>query len=195
MNARRDLKTIAAFLALFLANPLPAENAGTSLTPHSAEYRIKINVLGGKLRTSLAELDVGYRAESSIQATGISRLIAHGEIRESSVFRNSDAGIRPERFVSSDTLSKGGEEVDLSFDWDTASARGLIDGEEFATEFDGPVHDRVSLQYGLMHDLLNGIQRNEYFLQDAEKFKPLSITNVGTKPVRVPFGSFKAIGI
>ena len=120
---------------------------------------------------------------------------SHGAIRESSVFHVSNAGLRPERFVSSDTLSKGGQEVDLSFDWDSSSASGLIDGTDFLTEFDGIAHDRVSLQYGLMHDLLNGVEKNEYYLQDAEKFKPLSITNVGRKSVKVPFGSFEAIGI
>lgn len=169
--------------------------AGAALTPHTAEYRVKISVLGGKLRTSLATSDAGYRAESSIQATGMSRIIAHGTIRESSVFHITDAGMRPERFISSDTLSKGGQEVDLSFDWDSYSASGVIDGADFATEFDGLVHDRVSLQYGLMHDLLNGVQRSDYFLQDAEKFKPLSITNIGKKSVNVPYGRFEAVGI
>ena len=60
---------------------------------------------------------------------------------------------------------------------------------------DGDVHDRVSLQYGLMYDLLNGGERAEYFLQDAEELKPLSISNIGTKAVKVPFGRFNAVGI
>lgn len=196
MHPRRmATKTILLLLALCGGYLPHAAVAGTALTPHAAEYRIKISVLGGKLRTTLAELETGYRAESSIQATGMSKIIAHGAIRESSVFELSNAGLRPERFVSSDTLSKGGQEVDLSFDWDSFSAKGLIDGAEFTTEFEQIVHDRVSLQYGLMHDLLNGIERNDYFLQDAEKFKPLSITNIGKKNVKVPFGSFEAVGI
>ena len=196
MNPGRSVtRIVAALWVLALASPLLADNSGIVLTPHSAEYRIKISVLGGKLRTSLLALDTGYRAESSIQATGMSRLIARGAIRESSVFHVSDEGIRPERFVSSDTLSKGGQEVDLSFDWSSSSASGLIDGMDFTTEFDSIAHDRVSLQYGLMHDLLNGVEKSNYFLQDAEKFKPLSITNVGRKTVKVPFGKFEAVGI
>ena len=196
MTAGRNILSVFAALGvLSLAAPLPADDSGIALTPHSAEYRIKISVLGGHLHTTLAETETGYRAESSIQATGMSRLIARGAIRESSVFHISDAGIRPERFVSSDTLSKGGQEVDLSFDWISSSANGFIDSTAFSTEFDDVTHDRVSLQYGLMHDLLNGIEKNQYYLQDAEKFKPLSITNVGRKSVKVPFGRFEAVGI
>ncbi len=169
--------------------------ADGAVTPHAAEYRVKISVLGGKLRTRVEAVDGGYRAESSIEATGMSRLIAHGSIRESSIIRATDAGLRPERFISVDTLSKGGQTVDLAFDWAAQSIGGTIDGSEFAAEINGDVHDRVSLQYGLMNDLLNGIQRTRYSLQDAEKLKLLSITNIGSKPVKVPFGRFEAIGI
>ena len=66
---------------------------------------------------------------------------------------------------------------------------------EIEAGIDGPVHDRVSLRYGLMHDLLNDLHRSDYSLQDAEKFKPLSITNIGSKSVQVPFGRFEAIGV
>ena len=190
-----SMRVATAIWTLLVASPLLANSTDTALTPHTAEYRVKISILGGKLRTSLAATDSGYHAESSIQATGMSRLIAHGAIRESSEFHIADSGIQPTRFISSDTLSKGGQEVDLSFDWDSLTASGLIDGAEFETHFDDFAHDRVSLQYGLMHDLLNGVEKSEYFLQDAEKFKPLSISNVGRKPVNVPFGRFEAIGI
>lgn len=169
--------------------------ANGAVTPHAAEYRVKISVLGGKLRTRVEAVDGGYRAESSIEATGMSRLIARGSIRESSIIRSTDAGLRPERFISVDTLSNGGQTVDLAFDWAGQSIDGTIDGGEFGTEINGDVHDRVSLQYGLMNDLLTGINRAEYSLQDAEKLKLLSITNIGSKPVKVPFGRFDAIGI
>ncbi|MGI9203326.1 MAG: DUF3108 domain-containing protein [Woeseiaceae bacterium] len=169
--------------------------ASDLVKPHAAEYKVKISVLGGKLRTRVEAIDGGFRAESSIEATGMSRLIARGSIRESSIIRATDTGLRPERFISVDTLSKGGEAVDLEFDWADKSIGGTIDGDEFNTDIDGDVHDRVSLQYGLMHDLLSGIDRTQYSLQDAEKLKLLSITNIGSQQVKVPFGRFEAIGI
>jgi hypothetical protein len=46
-----------------------------------------------------------------------------------------------------------------------------------------------------MSDLLNGGHRESYSLQDAEKLKLLSVTDMGSKMVKVPFGKFDAIGI
>lgn len=172
-----------------------AIGADVVLTPHAAEYKVKISVLGGKLRTRIEAIEGGYRAESSIKATGMSRIIAKGSIRESSVMRNTSDGLLPDRFVSVDTLSKGGESVDLNFDWDERIVSGLINGSAFTTGLDGNVHDRVSLQYGLMDDLIREVQRDEYSLQDAEKLKTLSITNIGIKSVKVPYGRFDAVGI
>jgi len=160
-----------------------------------AEYKVKISVLGGKLSTRIEAIDGGYRAESSIEATGMSRIIAKGSIRESSIMRYTADSLLPDRFVSVDTLSKGGESADLKFDWDKRIASGLINGLAFSADLDGTVHDRVSLQYGLMNDLIRDIQRNQYSLQDAEKLKILSISNIGTKSVKVPYGRFEAVGI
>ena len=182
-------------VGLLLIQSAGAATANPTLTPHTAEYKIRISVLGGKLRTRFDATEDGYRAESSIEATGMSKLIAQGAIRESSIFSATAAGLRPQHYQSSDTLSKGGQTVDLQFDWDAGEVSGIIDGADFRAGLDGIVHDRVSLQYGLMHDLLNGIERTNYALQDAEKFKPLSITNIGTRSVQVPFGRFEALGI
>ena len=194
MALRRYTSVIIVVSALLLAC-VQVASADVSLTPHTAEYKIKISVLGGTLQTSLAMTDEGYRAESSIRATGMSRIVARGEIRESSEFRNSNGGLRPDHFLSNDGLTRDKESVDFRFDWDAGLISGVLNGEPFETSVDGLVHDRVSLQYGLMHDLSTGIQRSNYFLQDAEKFKPLSITNIGSKPVKVPFGQFDAVGI
>ena len=191
----RACHILPMLISIFVLQFAGEVKAAASLTPHIAEYKIKISVLGGTLRTQLQALESGYRAESSIEATGMASLIAHGSIRENSVFLESTGGLRPVKFRSDDTLSRDEEAIDFDFDWEVGEINGTINGEEFHAGLDGIVHDRVSLQYGLMHDLINGIYRSDYSLQDAEKFKPLSVTNVGTKQVKVPFGKFEAIGI
>ncbi|MGI9262002.1 MAG: DUF3108 domain-containing protein [Woeseiaceae bacterium] len=192
---RQNLASLLAVTVLIAGSPMAVAAGDAALTPHTAEYKIKISVLGGRLITTLAETELGYRAESSIRATGMSRIIAGGEIRESSEFSKSAEGLRPDHFVSNDGLTRDKETVDFAFDWDAGVITGLLNGENFETSVEGIVHDRVSLQYGLMHDLVNDVHRSDYFLQDAEKFKPLSITNIGSKPVKVPFGNFEAIGV
>lgn len=187
---------IALLIILLTGLPFgPAVRADASLTPHAAEYKVKISVLGGRLATQLTKTGNGYRGRSLIEATGMSSVIVRGDIVESSEFDVSADGLRPNRFISDDSLTKDKEQVDLSFDWEQGEITGTINGESFNTELDGIVHDRVSLQYGLMHDLVNGVHQTDYLLQDAEELKPLSITNLGSKSVKVPFGSFEAVGI
>ena len=192
-------KRIAQFAILFAALPLasvsPGAPGGMTLTPHSAEYKVKISVLGGRLETELLETDSGYRGRSLIEATGMSSIVVRGEIAESSEFDVSSDGLRPRRFVSDDSLTNDKEQVDLAFNWDAGMITGTINGEPFHADLEGLVHDRVSLQYGLMHDLVSGEHRSDYLLQDAEELKPLSITNLGGKSVEVPYGRFEAIGI
>jgi hypothetical protein len=194
------MKRIPEFAALLLllpaVSPVAAATVGNvALTPHAAEYKVKISVLGGRLATELVATGDGYRGSSLIEATGLSRVLVHGEIAERSDFVVSSEGLRPRHFVSDDSLTSDKEKVDLEFDWDDGEVTGTINGDAFQAELDGIVHDRVSLQYGLMHDLINGVQRSDYQLQDAEELKPLSITNLGSKKVKVPFGSFEAVGI
>lgn len=189
----RQASSILPALCLVFSS-LPAL-ADSMLTPHVAEYRVRISVLGGKLHTQFETTENGYYAESVIEATGMSRMLAGGAIREKSWFSEHDGKILPIQYRSADTISRDHDIVDLDFNWRAQEVTGYINGEDFQAELDGEVHDRVSLQYGLMYDLLNGGEKEKYLLQDAEELKPLSISNVGTKEVNVPYGKFNAVGI
>lgn len=169
--------------------------ADPGLTPHTAEYKVRISVLGGQLSTQFEKTNDGFFAESVIRATGMSRLLAGGTIREKSWFSEREGNIVPIQYRSADTLTSDQQVVDLDFDWNDHEVTGFIDGADFQASLDGLVHDRVSLQYGLMYDLLHGGEKKKYFLQDAEELKPLTISNIGSKSVEVPYGRFDAIGI
>lgn len=189
----RQVGNILLILGLVL--PVLPALAGPGLTPHVAEYDVSISVLGGKLNTQFETTEHGYFAESVIEATGMSRLLAGGSIREKSWFSERDGKILPIQYRSADTISRDHDIVDLDFDWNTQEVTGLINGQDFQAVLDSEVHDRVSLQYGLMYDMLNGGEKDKYLLQDADELKALSISNVGTKMVKVPYGKFEAIGI
>lgn len=169
--------------------------AGPALTPHTAEYFVEISVVNGRLHTQFEATEDGYLAESIIEATGMSRILTRGSIREKSWFAERDGSILPIQYRSSDTITSHDDVVDLDFDWAGNEVTGHINGEDFRATLEGEVHDRVSLQYGLMYDLLNGGASEKYLLQDAEELKPLTVRNIGTKTVKVPFGKFEAVGI
>ena len=175
-----------------LASPAMAEN---SLTPHSAEYKVKISVLSGRLRTQLRATDTGYEATHEIVPTGMSRLFVRGSIRETSNFAVAADGLLPTRYRSSDTLSRDKSHTDIEFDWATGKVAGTVNGEAVQSILDDVAHDRVSIQYELMRDMLNGGSSDQYILFDVDRLKTINVRIIGTRRVKVPAGRFDAIGI
>lgn len=185
--------TLVATLAAALA--VPAAAAVESLTPHTAEYRIKISVLSGTMRTVVGQTESGFSARSVITPNGMAKLLVNGVIEEQSEFEERADGVRPLVYSSTDTLSKEEKFTNFSFDWERHEISGTINDEGFVFKLKGEAHDRVSIQYELMHDLLNGQAAHDYAIVDGEELKELTVTNIGTRKIKVPFGEFEAVGI
>lgn len=183
---------LTLLLATLLAMP---SHADVSLTPHSAVYKVKIKVLGGQLNTELRQTDTGYVATHTIKPTGLSRMFSRGTITESSSFYAADDGIRPDKYRAIDTITRKGENVDMQFDWNTGEARGTVDDVYVTSVMEDIAHDRVSIQYELMHDLINGGPSSEYVLFDVDRLKVINVRTIGQKKIKVPAGRFEAVGI
>lgn len=178
----------------FLALSLPSLGE-TLLTPHKAEYKVSVSVFTGQLNTELRTTPDGYVATHAIKTTGMSRLLATGSITESSTFAPQGDGIRPQIFRSNDTLTRDKNRAEIQFDWRTGEATGMVNGEAFASKMDAVAHDRVSIQYELMSDLMNGTTGDEYVLFDVDELKTITVQNIGSRSVSVPAGKFEAIGV
>lgn len=185
-------RILAGVALLALGIPVLAE---TRLAPHEAEYEVKISVLGGRLDTRLAATDDGYIATHTIQATGMSRLLATGRIEETAYFARMPGGIRPVTFVASDTLTRDKTQASLKFNWDSHEATGIVNDEAFHASIEELAFDRVSIQYELMSDLLNDNPSAEYVLFDIDELKTVQVKSIGRKTVRVPAGEYEAVGL
>ena len=188
---------LRCIVALFLGALLVPGLAGaeTSLTPHTAEYRIKISVLGGKLSTELKASNGGYTATHVVKPTGMSRMFSKGTITETSSFLSAVGGVRPDRYWSDDSMSRDKSKVAIQFDWNSGEASGTVNGEAVLSTMDAIAHDRVSIQYELMYDLLNGEPSKEYTLFDIDRLKTINVRNIGRKTIKIPVGRFEAVGI
>lgn len=187
----RRLATLLTGILLFSA----IAEAETPLVPHTAEYRIKIKVLGGKLRTELKTDGDAYTATHIVKPTGMSRILANGAITESSRFVSAADGLRPDKYWSTDSLSRHKSRVEIEFDWETGEARGTVNNEAVSSTMDTIAHDRISIQYELMHDLLNGEPGKQYTLFDVDRLKTLNVRNIGHKRVKTQAGKYDAVGI
>src|SRR5690606_19416976 len=149
-----------------------------------------ISVLSGTLVSEVTQAGPGYMANTVIKPTGVSRMLARGVIQESSYFLPDSDGVLPAQYRSIDTLSSDDAVVSLDFDWREQPVEGVVNDKKFESALDDRVHDRVSIQYELMHDLQNGGAEDRYWMLDGDELKLLDVKNVGQRKVKVPYGEF-----
>jgi len=176
-----------------LALSLPV-SAQPSLTPHTAEYKVKISVLSGQLNTELRRTANGYVANHVIRPTGLSKIITRGTMDVTSEFDSQPDGIKPVRYQAVDTI-RDEPDVDLRFDWSTNQAIGTVGDKNVQLQLDGMAYDSVSIQYELMHDLLTGNPSEQYVLFDVDKMRIANVSLVGEKEVVTKAGKFIAVGV
>ena len=189
---------LAGISALMIALPAPAK-AAAELAAHSAAYHVDIGLINGELNTVLEATEDGMRATHSIKPRGAIRLFTRGKIREQSSFSVSADGVTPRHYASDDTLSSDKVSADVRFDMAAQRLTGSI-VEEGTTApvdvaLDGPVFDRVSIQYQLMSDLLHGRKTAQYVLYDIDEFKTLEIRHLDAREISVKAGTFTAVGV
>lgn len=196
VNFRRSRTSVAFWLgAVVLSTMALNARAEQSLVPHTAEYKVQISVLGGVLQTELRLSDERYTAQHVVKPTGLAKLLAGGSISDASEFELMANGLRPIRFASEDKITRDKTKADIQFDWESGQAKGKVNGQDFVAPINGAMHDRVSIQYALMNDLLNDRMRGEYVLFEVDELKNLLVRSIGVREVKVPAGKFEAIGI
>jgi hypothetical protein len=184
-------RTLSAIAALLITSQ---GVAAAELVPHTAQYRVKISIVSGELTTELRHSDTGFVAHHVVQATGMSRMLTRGAMDVTSAFSSDEDGVKPISYHAVDTI-RDDPDIDLSFDWSTNRASGTVGTENVELQLEGISHDNVSIQYALMHDLLNNDLGGHYVLFDVDKMRVANVTNVGTKEVKTKAGTFTAIGI
>jgi hypothetical protein len=180
---------------LLLCAVSASASADLSLTPYSAEYKVRISILSGKLATELRRTDLGYSAVSTIRPSGVANVFLNGVIEESSSFTVAESGVVPDRYSSVDTITNDQKAMNFRFDWERSEVSGTIGDTDHVIPLDGSVHDRVSIQFELMLKLLNGDPAEHYVMLNEEELRPIVVSNIGYKKVKVPFGTFEATGI
>ena len=185
---------ISWFLAAVCLLASPAQSNG-KLTAYTAEYKVRMSIASGRLNTELEATESGYIARHTIVPTGISRLIRRGAIAEVAEFASGTDGIYPIAYQSNDTLSRDKVRADVHFDWGANEASGTVNDEQLLSVLEGLSYDRVSIQYALMHDLINDGLSAQYRMFDVDELRIVNVRSIGKKQVEVAAGTFNAVGI
>ncbi|MFK7886479.1 MAG: DUF3108 domain-containing protein [Gammaproteobacteria bacterium] len=164
---------------------------GTELAPFEARYKVRMSGLSGRMTMSLAHEDGRYQARSYLKPKGFATLLAGGELEETVSFDIAQNRVRPLSYQLRDTIARNDKRGALTFDWDAGTASGDSDGTPLNYDIDTLTLDRLSLQYALMLDLLNGRSAPGYTMLDGERRKNLTISQAGDQTIKVPFGRFE----
>ena len=179
-------------LLLALGTLLPATAA--DLTPHTAEYKVKISVISGRLRTELQATEDGFVATHVVKPTGLSKIISSGKMHVSSTFTTAADGVRPVTYQAIDTI-RDEPEANIDFDWSTNLAAGTVGDAPVEFQLEGLSHDAVSIQYELMYDLLNDQPNARYTVFDVDKMRLINVRDAGQKSVKTKAGTYDVVGI
>ena len=189
----RLFRSPVVLAALMMAGTALAEQA---LQPHSAEYKVNIAVIGtGVLKTKLEPSANSWVASHAVKPTGIAKVFYGGTLTDTAEFEVTASGLRTTRFLTNDQVTRDKTRADVDFDWAAGEIRGELNGADYLAALDRPMLDRVSIQYELMNDLLNGRERDDYALFEFDERKDIKVTRLGEREVKVPAGKFRAIGI
>ncbi|MEO0614592.1 MAG: DUF3108 domain-containing protein [Pseudomonadota bacterium] len=209
----------AAWLASasLTANDAPGASAAApvdvpvGLTPHAAEYKVKVSGVSGRLTTRLERRGGDFEALHVVEATGFAGLFARGKVRELSRFGDFGRGLLPLHYEARNTLRQDSG-ASLDFDWDDGRVTGSLfeDGTNTSVDvaLDEPMFDRLAIQYRLMADLARGgiealdasddqdaQARTSYVLFDGDESDTLDITPIGERAIKTRAGTFDTIGV
>lgn len=188
------MTSLIRYAALLLAFSLALPADAAELTPHQAEYKVKISVVSGRLTTELRTTEDGYVATHVVKPTGLSRVIASGRMHVSSTFTTVDDDVRPVSYHAVDTI-RDEPEANIDFDWSTNQAKGTVGGSPVEFQLDGLSHDAVSIQYELMYALLNDKPNQTYTMFDVDKMRVVNVRDAGAKSVKTRAGVYDVVGI
>ncbi len=174
---------------------LPLASLQADLVPHTAEYKVKISVASGELRTELLPTGTGFVARHVLEPKGLAKLFVGGSVNEMAEFAIEDDDVVPLRYESDDTLDDDEVHARVQFDWDAGEAVGTVNDEALVTPLAQLTHDRISIQYALMHDLGNDRMGSRYHMFEPDRLRVVNARTIGKREVRVPAGRFEAIGI
>jgi uncharacterized protein (UPF0262 family) len=188
------MKLVLRMALVMLAALSASVVSATELTPHRAEYKVRIAVVTGQLNTELKATDDGYVATHIVKPTGLSRVVASGEMFVTSTFTPVADGVRPVSYRAIDTI-RGEPEANITFDWSANVAKGTVGEVPVEFQLEGRSHDAVSIQYELMYDLINRQSSESYVLFDVEKMRVAHIREVGNTSIKTKAGTYDVVGI
>ena len=191
----------SAFLLLlswsaFAQAPEADAQPSPELKAFSARYEVQwrgINVGTSDLELKPAN-DLGkYEYVSRSNARGIFRVVAGGEITQTTHFILRDGHVQPLIFRGDDGSASTEKDVALDFDWSKARVKGISEDKRVDLALKPDTQDPMSVQIELMLALQTQQVPKIVWLADKDEIKDYNYTDEGAHRLRTALGELDTI--
>lgn len=194
-QGKQFLKYTLSILLLSYLSPGPAIAANPLPDKFSVTYAVNKGFITlAYITRTLKPGDNGeYVFESVSRPSAIARMIADGEVLESSTWVFADDYPRPLTYLYKNTTKNNKREVKLLFDWKNKQVTNIINGKPWKMELHAGVQDKLLYQLTLMVDLSNNKKKLEYQVADGGSIKEYQATIIGKEVLETDMGNFDTV--
>ena len=174
----------------------PADaRAADAMQPFVARYAVSWHGIGAGASTlTLKAADNGaFTYSSDIQASGLFSLVFPDALVQSSTFTLRNGRVSPLSYREGGMARDHGQDVALSFDWDTHQVTGTVGRKNIAASFPDGVLDPMAVQIELMRELRLGQSPTRFTLWDKDEAKEYNYTRERTESLDTPLGRLDTV--
>jgi len=192
--ARRRLALTAA-LALLTSPALSRAAAAEELRPFTAEYAWSVKgVTAGQSTLTLSRRDDGrWSYASRSTARGLFKLVAPGEITQTSIFRVENGEVLPDHYHGDDGTASTKRDANITFDWRAHRVTGIYEDVKVDLAIENGVQDDLSIQIALLNALLRERLPAGFRLVDRNLLKEYQYTAEGRVTLDTALGALDAV--
>ncbi|MCD8514208.1 MAG: DUF3108 domain-containing protein [Nitrincola sp.] len=186
------LRSIIIALSFSTLSALSQAATPLELEPYRATYTNRVDAavsFSGEAIRELKQLDQ-QTWEVSVEASAMM-----ANIREASRIKVVDGQIFPLQYDYKRRILTRNREAQLRFDWEAGQVTTDIDDKPWRMSIEPGVHDKLSYQLQMPHDLKMGLTRLEYTVADGGHLQTYIFQVTGKDEVETPAGTFIAIRV
>lgn len=189
------MSVLARWTILLLLGLATSAQAAFPPPPFTAVYGLSQGgiELGETRRTLRANGASHYVFESSSQTTGPLALVRSDKILERSDWTIHGDRVVPLRYRYERTGGTKPRLVELSFDWQKARVRNMVDHQPWSMPVPSGTLDKLLYQLVLMQDLQQGKTDLHYQVADGGKVKSYRFSVTGSEVIETGVGALRAL--
>ncbi len=183
------------FLLVLTTLNAPVTLAELTVPTFQAQFDVRVNgVKVAKAQFSLINTGGNeYVYEQISEAIGIASWFKREKVRETSLWRLTEQGIKPITYRYSRQGGSDDSEEELVFDWEKYRVESTVKGHTWSMEIPEGTLDKLVIQIAMLLGLQSGQNHFKYPIPNDGRLKHYEFKTVGEEEIILPTGKVNTI--